>query len=131
MNRLTVILASGLFSSIAMATSLHPCTPRIPAMDTHIFCTTGDNNQAEVTIKTLMSANVPECRGKNHYEYQTATVEISDIKGNVISSTDLFSDEFTYSLSGPTGDATFESTKLGTELTKCVTPLHGAVSFGN
>ena len=116
-------------SGSAFARSIHPCTPRVQAQPTYSICAQG-GLAVEVRIDTLMSPQIEMCTGENYYEYQTANVKISFENGQAMEESTLFSGDFSYTLS-PTGSATFVSEKLNLNLVQCVTPVNGAVSFGN
>lgn len=123
---LALVLAA---SQPAFATSLHPCTPRVKASDTNITCQQGGFTYS-ITVETLMSPAKKMCGGKNYVQYQTATIVEQDSDGNIFEEFTLLDGQFTYTTS-PLGDATFTSPSLNLDLTLCVNPIHGGVSFGN
>ena len=130
----TVATASAFVGScsiakLALATSLHPCTPSVAAQPIQISCKV-DSGFEVIKINTLMSKLIPMSQGENYFESQTAVVTSLDGDGEEIGSKVFFSNEFSFTLSA-TGDATFASTDGKLKLDSCVTPLHGAVSFGN
>jgi hypothetical protein len=125
MLKLTALFASFAFVTFAQATSLHPCTPVVPAKPTVIFCNDGGES-ISIQINTLMSPAKRMCRGKNYFEFKTADVTLPEATEPTV----VLDGDFEYTLS-PSGDATFSSESLGLDLTSCVTPIHGAVSFGN
>jgi hypothetical protein len=125
MLKLATLAVSFAFVTLAHATSLHPCTPTVRAMPTHIYCIDG-KNAVSILINTLMSPPIEMCQGNNYYESKSALVTLTEGAKPEF----LYGSEFEYTLS-PIGDASFASEKLNLDLTKCVTPIHGGVSFGN
>ena len=123
---LALVLAA---SHPAFATSLHPCTPMVKAADTYITCQQGDFTYS-ITLETLMSPAIEMCRGKNYAEFQTAKIAEQDSNGKIFEEFNVFSGQFTYTTS-PLGNATFASPTLNLNLTLCVSPIHGGVTFGN
>ncbi len=129
MSKLSLILVSLTFSVLAQATSMHPCTPTVRAMDIRISCKT-ETGYARIIISTLMSPAIAMCQGSQHYEYQTAHIQQTDGSGRVIGKAVLQNGTFSFTLS-PTGAATFNSRNARLDYRKCVTPLHGGFSVGN
>lgn len=130
MNKFTITALILLLTQSALATSLHPCTPTRPMKPTNIACRTEDGSTIKIVVRTLASPPIPMCIGTNYVEYQTAEVWVTDNSGHPVSKADLLQSEFSYE-SSASGDATFQSPKLGLDLKNCVIPKHGAVSFGN
>lgn len=120
-----------LTSHVAMATSVHPCTPMVQAKPTRIQCLQ-EGKQYSILIETLMSKPLEMCQGKNYFENKTAKIEISSADSNSVQGQmTLFNGSFEYRLI-PGGQATFHSEILDLDLKNCVTPQNGgAFSIGN
>lgn len=128
MSKFIVLALSLLSFNAAHATSLHPCTPIVQAQDTHISCRAGAKYYS-ITIETLMSP--PNCQGDEHYEYDTAKVEISTKSGKSLGVLTIHNGDFSYSLGVGGSGASFTSEKNGLKLDDCVTPMNGGFSVGN
>jgi len=114
----------------AQATSLHPCTPRIQAQPTTMYCKDGDV-YFSIRIDTLMSdVRNDMCTGKNFYEYHSAVVKVSDRNGKDPQTLKFDNADFTYTLFGPQG-ATFKANDGSLNLDHCAVPQNGGFSVGN
>jgi hypothetical protein len=128
-SSVAALLSLGVLTSVAEARSVHPCTPRVQAQPIYMSCLV-DSGFVAIQINTLMSPQLPLCTGDNYFEYQTANIRTLDQSGNETGAKALLDGQFTFTLS-PTGDAAFASVDGSIRLDSCVTPIHGAVSFGN
>ncbi len=130
MKRFLLVLIASISASSAHATSLHPCTPTVRAMDSIMHCSDGTKSY-NIRIETLMSSRDRGCTGKNYAEYHTAYVEVSKNK-QIIGKVEIFDADFEYSLGGGGDEGTFYSQKYRINLKNCVSPMNnGGLSFGN
>jgi len=93
---------------------------------TYASCRDG-NLSYSIEIQTLSSdpAQCPDL--EDQVVFETAVIKVRDKDGVVIKELNAYSGEFSYVL-----NERFFAPKLGLDLNKCVSPLHGgAVTFAN
>lgn len=127
MKNSIILLVSLLSAPLAGATSLHPCTPIRELAPTQISCRVGSQFYS---IKVRTVGSPVSCIGTADYvERQTATVEVSEQGRGYQGKMEIVDGAFDYQLD--VDGSQFVSRAFGLNLTDCVTPAHGALSFGN
>lgn len=118
------------FTTLAQARSmLGRCEPTVKLSPSYMTCKNKEIFYS-ITFDTLVSPLIQACEGVNSRENTTASIEISNEKGEVLSKVVLYDGNFT-STSSIGGDGTFQSELLSLNLKGCVSPVHGGFSVGN
>lgn len=107
------------------AKSLHPCTPRIPAQPIYLTCSQ-NNLIYSIRIDILRSKLTPECSGSNYFENKKALINVSNDKNQFIAETELFNNDFSFSLGYDNGAVTFNSAAFQLDLKNCGSRTSGS-----
>lgn len=124
------------FAKASHAMSLDPCTPVVDAMDTQVSCMVSETEWVSVKIHTVMTDRNACPDPAQYRERRSATLEKIFSNDSIDASITLSLKEnaFNYDLGTPgPGDARFSyyDGSRWIYLSNCVTPVYGAVSFGN
>jgi hypothetical protein len=126
-----MIVATLALSSLSYADSLHPCTPTVELEPFSLTCK-GEEVDHYIVIRTLRSPADPMCSGENFREYETAEVEVVDVKTRATLKTFWIKNGEFKVRSGKNTRLNFESEKHSLKLEGCIAPYNGGgMSVGN
>ncbi len=126
-KNLATLLVLVLTSFSAGAVSMRTCSPTVDLEASRLTCFV-DGRTYSIKIQTAVS--IPECTAEQRQTYSVADILITNKSGQKIGSLSIGDGDFSFELDGM-GGGWFSSSKPQMDLDSCISPLHGAVSFGN